>query len=324
MASGEILKEYISFHKKRFGVKPEYIRPYCARSDPALNSGLIPTMLAVKVALSQYRLAEKESGVRFFPMVGTGSLPFRGGLTPTRIDESLENYAGVSTFTVQSAFRYDYPKSLVKKAVDKLKLELPQKRARILSSSDIKRIQKVIPFFEKQYRESIEKGAGIINSIARQFPKRRERLQHIGLFGYSRGVGRVKLPRAIVFTGALYSLGIPPEIIGTGRGIETAQKNGLWDIVSSTYTHLRDDLQEAGHFLNKENVARLAKDNPGWYEVLSDISLIEKELGVELGPINSLHREHYNISSKVYQRSKKKKEFSQLITEAGKLRKSLG
>ena len=37
---------------------------------------------------------------------------------------------------------------------------------------------------------------------------------HIGLFGYSREIGSVRLPRAINFTAALYSVGIPPEILG--------------------------------------------------------------------------------------------------------------
>src|SRR3990167_4053194 len=83
--SPAILKKYINMHKKMFGRKPQYLRPYCARSDPALNSGLIPTILALKVALSSYLDLEKETGVRFYPMLGTGSLPFRGGLSPERL-----------------------------------------------------------------------------------------------------------------------------------------------------------------------------------------------------------------------------------------------
>jgi phosphoenolpyruvate carboxylase len=31
------------------------------------------------------------------------------------------------------------------------------------------------------------------------------------------------LPRTIKYTGALYSIGLPPEIIGTGRGFKEAE-----------------------------------------------------------------------------------------------------
>src|SRR3989338_4345929 len=50
--SDKIIKRYISLHKNKFGKAPEYLRPYIARSDPALNSGLVPTILALKLALS--------------------------------------------------------------------------------------------------------------------------------------------------------------------------------------------------------------------------------------------------------------------------------
>jgi phosphoenolpyruvate carboxylase len=45
-----------------------------------------------------------------------------------------------------------------------------------------------IPYFEDPYRDSVEKLAPFINQMSKEFPKRRERLQHIGLFGYSRGM----------------------------------------------------------------------------------------------------------------------------------------
>ena len=50
--SDSILETYVQLHKKAFGYTPEYLRPYIARGDPALNSGLIPTVLATKIALS--------------------------------------------------------------------------------------------------------------------------------------------------------------------------------------------------------------------------------------------------------------------------------
>ncbi len=328
MHSDDILRKYILMLKDQYGFLPSYIRPYCARSDPALNSGLVPTVLAVKVALSKYRKLEEELGVRLYPMLGTGSLPFRGGLAPDNIDYILEQYKGVRTFTLQSAFRYDYPKNQVKKAVERLTIELPKAKAKVIPSNMFKKIEKLIPFFEIPYRRSIENLAPIINALSSDFPRRRERLQHIGIWGYTRGVGKVKLPRAIPFTGALYSLGIPPEIIGTGRGIKIAQKEGIWKEIAPLYPHLGEDLEKAGCFLNKENIKLLAKNMPGCYDLTTDIKYIEDEFHIELGPKSSLHKDHYKTSQKVYKNlsasRRNNKNIPKLITYAGILRKSLG
>ncbi|OGG15132.1 phosphoenolpyruvate carboxylase [Candidatus Gottesmanbacteria bacterium RIFCSPHIGHO2_01_FULL_39_10] len=324
MHSDDLLRKYVRMLKEQYGFLPSYIRPYCARSDPALNSGLVPTVLAVKVALSKYRKLEQELGVRLYPMVGTGSLSFRGGLAPDNIDYILDEYAGVRTFTVQSAFRYDYPKSQVKKAVERLTKELPKAKAKVMPDNIYKKIEEIIPFFEISYRKSIENLAPIINAMSADFPRRRERLQHIGIWGYSRGVGKVKLPRAIPFTGALYSLGIPPEIISTGRGIKKAKKEGIWQDIAPLYPHLIDDLEKAGCFLNKENVNLLAKEIPGCYDLNEDIKSIEEEFHIELGPKSASHKDHYKTAQKVYKNLKNKKNISQLITYAGILRKSLG
>lgn len=322
--SGQILGRYIKLYKESFGKKPEYLRPYCARSDPALNSGLVPTILALKIALSSYSDLEKESGVKMYPMLGTGSLPFRGGVSPDNLENAMEEYQGISTFIIQSAFRYDYPKSSVKSSIEKLRAELPGRKALKLTPKQVENIQKVIPYFEHHYRSSIEKLAPLINTMSIQVPRRRERMLHIGLFGYSRGIGQVSLPRAISFTAVLYALGIPPELIGTGKGIKQAKQNGLWDEVKPIYIHLKNDLLSAGYFLSKENAQQLSRDFGGWDDIIDDIKTIETELGIELGPQSAGHKEHCNISQKVYNRFKEKKSISRLITYGGMLRRSLG
>jgi len=322
--SAEILAKYIKLYKETFNVTPQYLRPYCARSDPALNSGLVPTILALKIALSAYIDLEKESDVKLFPMLGTGSLPFRGGVSPDNLDNAIKEYRGVSTLIIQSAFRYDYPKATVIKSINRLKQELPQNHASKLDVKTVDAIKKVIPLFENSYRATIEKLSPFINKMSKGIPKRRERMQHIGLFGYSRGIGKFTLPRAIPFTASLYAIGVPPEIIGTGRGISLSKKMGLWKEVAPFYVNLKNDLMRAGYFLNKENVFSLSKDLGGISDIADDILEIEKELNIELGPQESVHTEHYNLAKKVYNRVKEKKSISQLITYGGLLRKSLG
>jgi phosphoenolpyruvate carboxylase len=322
--SANLIKSYIRLHKDSFKEKPQYLRPYCARSDPALNSGLIPTMLALKVALSSYKKVEEETQVKLFPMVGTGSLPFRGSVVPDEIDKSIEEYAGIKTLILQSAFRYDYPLSKVKQAVIEIKNKLPHKKPLPVTSEQVEIIKKIIPYFEKPYQETIEYLSPLINQIARQVPRRRERVQHVGLFGYSRGMGKITLPRAITFTAALYSLGIPPELIGTGIGIHKAKKRGVWKEISYLYKNVKHDLVKAGYYLNRENIQNI--DNRGKLSstILENIKYIEEELQVEFGPKQQIHMEHKKLTDKIFERIREKKNISPLITLSGVLRKSLG
>ncbi|MBI2611255.1 phosphoenolpyruvate carboxylase [Candidatus Gottesmanbacteria bacterium] len=321
--SADILRRYLKLYKNKFRRHPEYIRPYIARSDPALNSGIVPTVLAAKVALSEYQKFQDKSGVALYPLLGTGSLPFRGSMNPENLDNVISEYKGVATFTIQSAFRYDYPKESVKKAVARLKKVLPQTPQKV-SPKDKEIIKKIIPEAELPYRNSVELLAPLINKISKTFPKRRERLQHIGLFGYSRGVGKVKLPRAIPFTGSLYSIGLPPELIGTGRILKRLKNKGLMDIVLKHYIHLKNDMIMAGYFLNKENIARIGQKIGLEKELKEDIEGIETTLNIELGPKRSIHHEHKLLTNKIYKRIEKRNNIANLITASGKLRRSLG
>jgi phosphoenolpyruvate carboxylase len=97
-----------------------------------------------------------------------------------------------------------------------------------------------LPIIEKytaEYIRQLKLLVDPINAVARYIPKRRKRKLHTGLFGYSRNLGDMQLPRAITFTAALYSLGIPPELLGlnalTPGDIEEIKKcyaNIVYDI----------------------------------------------------------------------------------------------
>ena len=322
--SSDLIRDYFKYYRKNFKCLPEYLRPYCARSDPALNSGFVPTVLALKIALSSYIGLEKETGVKLYPMLGTGTLPFRGGVNPTNLEIALEEYAGISTLTIQSAFRYDFSKTLVKKSIKKINKQLPKTRAVYIPAELVDKIREIIPDFEIPYRETVEKIAPLINNMSQSVARRRERMLHVGLFGYSRGVGKVSLPRAIPFTASLYSLGVPPEFIGTGRGLNKAKKKGIFKDVNKLFIHLKENLIQACYFLNRENLSRLAKRFNYWNDIVEDISYIEKLFQIELGPNKLNHQEHLHITGLIYERMQKKKEITRLITIGGNLRQSLG
>ena len=322
--SHRLLEKYLNLHQKKFNFKPSYLRPYLARSDPALNSGLVPTVLAIKIGLSHYREFEKIHNVKLYPIIGSASLPFRGGLTPDTVEQFCDEYRGIKTTLIQSAFRYDYEKKSVIKAIKKLEKILPLGKAVMISLSEEKELIKLMKIFEKYYRNTVEQIAPLINDVAFYLPKRRERVLHIGLFGYSRGVGKVKLPRAIGFTGALYSLGIPPELIGTGRGIKYATDNNKIKLLEKYYLNIRDDLKKAGRFVQKDELSKLAKKSPAWKDILKDIEEIEKYLGEKLEPKIKEEKEHFNIVKKIHEKIDLAKNYQPYLNQLAILRKSLG
>lgn len=321
-----ILHEYWDYLEEEFQHKPNYIRIFTARSDPAINAGFLPAKIASKQAINTYHEFGEERGVQVFPWVGGGALPFRGGLNPENIDAVVEEYCGVGTVTVQSAFRYDYDLDQVKNAIARLNSEIP------LGLSHYQRISaeetKLLHYFNtesaKFFVETVEKIADLINDVAEKLPSHRERVQHIGLFGYSRGVGNVKLPRAIKFCGALYSVGVPPELIASGRSLRLAKELGILELINRLCPYLKEDFVHAGHYLNRENLDLMCADNPAWEAVRDEILDIENIVGVAIGPEKTHHFLHRNFVSNIYHKLRLGEDFAEDALKAAEIRKSLG
>ena len=87
----------------------------------------------------------------------------------------------------------------------------------------------------------------VINEMAKYIPSRRKRKLHIGLFGYARSMDGITLPRAITFTASLYSLGLPPEILGLNALSRDDMKT-----VQQFYVNFEDDLRDALRFFNPD------------------------------------------------------------------------
>jgi phosphoenolpyruvate carboxylase len=184
-------------------------RVFLARSDTAMNYGVVAAALANKIALADLDALATRTGVRIHPMLGMGSAPFRGGLAPDTAERVGREYPSVVTFSIQSAFKFDHPVEKVRAACDHL-------RAREIGAAtpvDVERAVALIEGYSAAYRQRVVELAPQINRMAKHVPSRRARKLHVGLFGYARDLGGVTLPRAISFTCALYSLGLPPELI---------------------------------------------------------------------------------------------------------------
>lgn len=324
--SKKILQEYLAYLKKELKKQPKYLRVFVARSDPAMNLGLLPAVIGCKTVLNNCHELMAETGVQVFPWVGCGSLPFRGGMNPDNLAAAIDEYRGTYSVTIQSAFRSDYPLERAKKAIAQLNRQLPKnwQNFQPLPTEGLAALQKMAEKVTPYFQTVVERVAPTINRVAAELPSHRERVQHVGLFGYSRGVGKVKLPRAIKFCGALYSLGIPPEFIGTGRALRDIRAAGLDGVLRQTYRHLASDLRHAGHYLNKENLELLCQSDRAWEAVREDIRLAEEWLGEKVGPHAVHHMLHRNFTSNIFYRLSLGQDIAEDLLKAAELRKSLG
>lgn len=321
---GNVIEEFLKLHREHFGAYPPYLRLFIARSDPALNAGIVPAVLASRMALREFYRIEKATGIPVYPIIGTGSLPFRGGINPENIKKSLPQYQSVKTLSIQSAFRYDYPLKEVKRALAYIKKHLADIKPIWFSDEEFKQLRKINDILKLFYKSTVEDFADLINDMARFVPSRRERMQHIGLFGYSRGLGKVSLPRAIKFTASCYSFGIPPEFIGTGRGLKEIKRRGLLPLVEKHFFTMRSELAHAGKFLNLENLEGFAKMHTWARDILEDVNLCEEILGLKLGPQKDRHFLHRNLTSNIVFKHKSGTDFTRDLVDAAVLRKSLG
>jgi phosphoenolpyruvate carboxylase len=270
------------------------------------------------------KLAEK-TGIPMYPIIGSASLPFRGGLTPYSVTQFINEYKGIKTALLQSAFRYDYPLEDVRKAIHELETTLQKTEATSIPKSEEMDLRKICVIFTKEYESVIEGIGHVINEIAAVLPKRRERVQHTGLFGYSRGVGSVKLPRAIGFTAALYSIGAPPEIIGTGRALAKIKKDKkLVTLLDTYFISFRNEMKRVSGYVNKKVIKKMAENDDVWKLIWEDVKGLEDFLGHEFVPRDEEEREHQKISEKIFHQLQHHSISPVDIEEAAKLRRSLG
>src|SRR5207253_7089544 len=83
--------------------------------------------------------------------------------------------------------------------------------------------------------------------------RRRLRKLHVGLFGYSRATAGLTLPRAIPFCASLYSLGVPPELLG----LAVVDDDDDWAWLCQTVPAIADELAEAARYLDPDARASL-------------------------------------------------------------------
>ena len=300
-----IIEEYINFILKK-EENVEYQRVFLARSDPALNYGSVSAVLLAKIALSELYETQEKTSVDIYPILGVGSAPFRGNFKPVNVENCASEYPSVQTFSAQSAFKYDYQFEKVKQGVSNLKSTKTSKPLEVDKESALKLINKI----KVRYQEQLHTLVDLINTIAVYIPQRRKRHLHVGLFGYNRSTeDGIQLPRAIKFCASLYSLGIPPELLGLDNLNEKD-----WELLRTLYVNVDNDLKDAARYANLKNLDNMPK-------------IVKEGIKSVLGQINSETDEnHAKATTEIYRELNlgRTQHLKEKIEYAAWLRKFLG
>lgn len=299
----KIIQEVIAHEKPE-----EYQRVWLARSDPALNYGSLSAVLINKISLQKLHELERKSSVEILPILGCGSTPFRGNLTPANTPLLLKGYPSVHTFTLQSSFKYDHPAEKVRTAVD----QINESKRKEPVALDEERALKIINSFTQEYQKALPLIAPMINKLSPFVPKRRKRKLHIGLFGYSRASAGIQLPRAITFCAALYSMGLPPELLGLASLTETDK-----EFIRDVYPSFDLDAQQAMRYLNHSNLPRFP------LEIQKQISPLLQQYKVESDERNERHHQITSEIMKIISKSQTA-QAEELIVQAAHERGFLG
>ncbi len=320
-------------------VQPKDLRVFIARSDPALNYGLFCAALLSKISLSKLKRLARRLEVKIHPIIGVGSKPFRGHLSPENVDGFMQEYKGVSTVTIQSAFRYDYPTEQVKQCVAFLNHNLPNGEPADIETAEEDVLLGILQKCRKRYEEVIELLAPLVNRISAYVPQRRARKLHIGLFGYSRNIAGVNLPRAIPFSAALYSIGFPPEFLGS-KALEDLNDEE-WETMKKHYININHDLSTVAYYVSFENINMLIENikktadivgmNPerlstGLAKIQGDLNAVEENLTVKLGPKSLTQKRYENYANNflIAFLEGEDSEAKESLIEAARIRRCIG
>ncbi|HII71523.1 TPA: phosphoenolpyruvate carboxylase [Candidatus Woesearchaeota archaeon] len=295
------LHSYITDYQQMFRARVERFRPLIPRSSIADKAGFVGAVLATKRALSNYHAFSKILGVDTYPIIQASVLPFRGGLAPGTVKDFALNYPGLRSVTLSSAFRYDFPVENVIGAVRLLNKGLSRIPKKIFAKEEGLRIKRIEDVFAKHYAETVKNMPAFtrINDAMDVHPQIRK-------------------------TFALYSLGVPPEFIGTGHALLEMIKEKMVKDLENIYPTIKQDLITAGRLLNKENLNMLSKTGPFWNSLLKDVSLVEDYVGGSLGPKESEDFVHRNHTSNVFHKMSAGKDFNDDLKAAATARHCLG
>jgi len=352
--AADIISSYVNAHSMMLPQESEKIRVYLARENISAKFGMIPSTLALRLALSRLKGSAESLSVPIYPILECGSLPLRGNLNHESKDSFLKTYSGVATVAAPSSLVYDSGKR-ASDLVKLLKDELQGKSPPEFSEEDEAQIRELIAFFAYEYTRTVSKAADVLMRLAPLIPERREapvnehlnvdfrELEPLKTRNTNMALEPFTIPSPVKYAALMYSLGVPPEIIGVGRTLSLLEKKRkeLADRLFDFYPSLEDDvssawryicLEAAGKVFPESFVSDLAEDVRLIKEVLSpkeNYSTSHRVMSMmisEYAALKSIPEKNLRDAEvKEFVRNEKLEEsIKQLILQAGRIRGALG
>jgi len=272
------MQQILSLFIKDANVK-DYARIFIGKSEAALLYGHPASVLSCKIAIASCRKVEDETGVKIYPILGCGSLPFRGHLTLENVENFLKEYSGVRTYTIQSGLRYDHGIEKTRSLIERLK-ESTGGPCLEFDEDELQDLERMIFIFAKSYLLELSEIAEKISLIADYIPDQRERLLNVEEVAYYRELRNVesilrlcpdkevkrsimgyaytafhKPPRWVKFVASAYTCALPPEFIGLGSALkeikEMMGEKSVNRFLGEIYPSIKADVKFASKFLDK-------------------------------------------------------------------------
>jgi len=309
-----------AFHKaliKEATLFIDTMRIFLGKSDSALHSGHIASSLGLKIAISRLFKWSEEKFINVKIILGMGKPPFRGHLAPHNIDTWIENWKSYSTVTIQSALRYDTDYNQYVETAEKLISNVDTK-PNVLDIDNEKALIKIISQVTPVYRRNLVNIVKGLRELFNAIPSTRERVTYQK---YGRSVEKTVIPRAIRFTAACYTAGIPPTLLD----VEVLAKMNTKDLdtVLSAYPGMLKDLMYDISFFNPEIASKYIPTDIV-KTIKESVDTLRQNLGIE-GNIN-VDEEYWKFASMIASKIREHvdEEVISLIVKLAKTRGFLG
>lgn len=272
------MQQMLNLFIKDVNVK-DYSRVFIGKSEAALLYGHPASALSCKIAIASCKRVEDETGVKIYPILGCGSLPFRGHLTLENVENFLREYPGVRTYTIQSGLRYDHGIEKTRSLVERLKESVDEPLLGF-DEGELQDLERMIFIFAKNYLLELSEIAEKISLIADYIPDQRERLLDVEEVAYYRELRNVesilrlcpdkevkrsimgyayaafhKPPRWVKFVASAYTCALPPEFIGLGAALREIKdvmgEKSVNRFLEEIYPSVEADIRFASKFLDK-------------------------------------------------------------------------